>query len=116
MVGNHVDEHGCRPSTGYTWCETTNSCERLCPMPMPSVDPMPKPAPVLIRPQPVEHHMVGNHGDEHGCRPSTGYTWCETTNSCERNCRRPMPMRSVDPVPKKVVFHRPKQAARMYRL
>ena len=24
--GSHVDEHGCRPSTGYTWCASTKKC------------------------------------------------------------------------------------------
>lgn len=28
VVGGDVDEHGCRPSAGYIWCEKTASCER----------------------------------------------------------------------------------------
>ena len=27
-VGSEVDEHGCRPSAGYQWCEYTQQCER----------------------------------------------------------------------------------------
>ena len=29
--GGDVDKHGCKPSTGYTWCATTGTCERECP-------------------------------------------------------------------------------------
>lgn len=28
LVGGDVDEHGCKGSAGYTWCERTAQCER----------------------------------------------------------------------------------------
>lgn len=28
VVGGDVDEHGCRGSAGYAWCEKTQQCER----------------------------------------------------------------------------------------
>jgi len=37
-----------------------------------------------------EEIMVGNDSDEHGCKASAGYTWCESLNECirswETNC------------------------------
>ena len=62
LVGEDVDEHGCKPSTGYTYCKSTDSCERDCPS------------------------TTGSDEDSHGCKPSTGYSWCKTTKSCEREC------------------------------
>lgn len=29
IVGNDIDEHGCKPSTGYTWCPSTGQCQRM---------------------------------------------------------------------------------------
>ena len=28
MVGNDIDSHGCRPSTGHQWCDEENKCVR----------------------------------------------------------------------------------------
>lgn len=28
LVGGDIDEHGCKPSTGYTWCEEEQTCVR----------------------------------------------------------------------------------------
>ncbi len=28
MPGSDVDEHGCKASAGYSWCERTGQCER----------------------------------------------------------------------------------------
>lgn len=28
IVGNDVDEHGCKASAGYEWCAKTQQCER----------------------------------------------------------------------------------------
>lgn len=30
----------------------------------------------------VENTKVGNDGDDHGCKPSTGYSWSELKNEC----------------------------------
>ena len=36
LVGNDVDEHGCKPSAGYSWCEAKQKCLRVweegCPV------------------------------------------------------------------------------------
>lgn len=41
--------------------------------------------------------LVGNDSDEHGCKGSAGYTWCNVTAKCirpwEENCTEP-----VDPM------------------
>jgi hypothetical protein len=29
LVGNDKDAHGCLPSAGYTWCPSTNKCQRM---------------------------------------------------------------------------------------
>lgn len=29
IVGNDIDEYGCIPSAGYTWCEVKNKCIRI---------------------------------------------------------------------------------------
>jgi len=64
--GGDVDRHGCKKSTGYSWCKTTKTCERASECPS-------EPAP-------------GSDVDKHGCKASAGYAWCETTNTCERQC------------------------------
>lgn len=33
---------------------------------------------------PKVNDIVGGDGDEHGCIPSAGYTWCETKQKCLR--------------------------------
>lgn len=34
--------------------------------------------------QPERSGTVGDDADEHGCRASAGYLWCEATGECER--------------------------------
>lgn len=29
LVGDDADEHGCKPSTGYQWCPSTEKCQRM---------------------------------------------------------------------------------------
>jgi hypothetical protein len=43
--------------------------------------------------QPVEQ-LVGNDQDEHGCKASAGYSWCETKSKCLRVWEEACP---VDP-------------------
>merc|ERR1711924_472405 len=64
IVGDDTDENGCKASAGYSWCESSSSCER--PGDCPSGD------------------IVGDDTDENGCKASAGYSWCEKTGSCER--------------------------------
>jgi len=102
LVGDDEDEHGCKPSTGYTWCESTGTCERAADCSSDGVvgDDTDengckasagfswcesKLSCQRASDCPTED-VVGDDEDEHGCKPSTGYTWCETTESCERNC------------------------------
>merc|ERR1712118_152500 len=63
---------------GYTWCETTATCERPGDCPTPA--PVPAPA------------MPGSDADEHGCRASAGYSWCETTQECVREWETSCPL------------------------
>ncbi len=68
-VGGDTDEHGCKESAGYTWCESLQECikswETDCP---PSVE---GPGP-----------QIGGDSDEHGCIASAGYVWCEPLQEC----------------------------------
>jgi hypothetical protein len=42
--------------------------------------------PILIPARPIQQddNIVGAYTDEHGCRPSAGYTWCPKENRCVR--------------------------------
>lgn len=31
-----------------------------------------------------KEHPIGGDRDTHGCLPAAGYSWCNTTNQCER--------------------------------
>ena len=35
--------------------------------------------------------LVGNDSDEHGCKASAGYSWCETLRECVREWETPCP-------------------------
>jgi hypothetical protein len=37
-IGGEKDEHGCLPSAGYQWCETTQECQRFWEDPCPEPD------------------------------------------------------------------------------
>lgn len=99
MPGSDRDSHGCIPSAGYSWCEAKQKCirpweenctttctqeARICPdgTPVERTGPDCQFAPC---PQ-----LVGNDSDEHGCKGSAGYTWCEAKQMCirpwEENC------------------------------
>ncbi|KAJ3260868.1 hypothetical protein HK103_007431 [Boothiomyces macroporosus] len=69
VVGGDRDAHGCIPSAGYTWCESTQQCQRSWEQQCPA----------------VEKRAVGGDRDAHGCIPSAGYTWCESTQKCQRS-------------------------------
>ncbi len=68
QTGGDTDEHGCKASAGYTWCETLKECikswETDCP---PAEGPGPE---------------TGGDTDEHGCKASAGYVWCEPLKEC----------------------------------
>ncbi len=72
MMGGDIDEHGCKPSAGYSWCEATQECirswEEECP-----------------------DQLVGDDMDEHGCIGSAGYTWCESKQKCLRTWEEDCP-------------------------
>ncbi len=70
LLGNDSDEHGCKASAGYSWCEPLKKCIRPWETECKAEEP--------ITP------MVGNDSDEHGCKASAGYVWCEPMNECIR--------------------------------
>ncbi len=86
--GSDRDAHGCIPSAGYTWCDASQKCirpweENCTPAPAQNNTPMPGPAQ-------NNTPLPGSDRDSHGCIPSAGYTWCESTQKCyrtwEENC------------------------------
>jgi putative hemolysin len=133
LVGNDSDEHGCKASAGYSWCEASQKCIRsweencgkdcvTCPMYSPpapgwcadgTVVPGEKDEcdcqgpPKCIKACTEEAKIcpdgtavgrngenncefdpcpgiVGNDSDEHGCKASAGYSWCESKQKCLR--------------------------------
>jgi hypothetical protein len=72
-AGSDFDEHGCKPSAGYSWCAAKSKClrtwEEACPSSVTSGE---------------GQTLVGGDVDEHGCLPSAGYAWCAAKNKCLR--------------------------------
>ena len=68
MYGGDTDSHGCKPSAGYSWCESLQKCVRPWETPCP----------------------IGGNTDAHGCYTSAGYQWCDSLKKCyrpfEENC------------------------------
>ncbi len=97
-VGWARDEHGCNPSTGYSWCDSLAKCVRKWETPCPTgvladpcgvtpgyswCEPLGRCAnscPNIALPP----HPDGGGTDERGCVPSAGYEWCATKNKCIR--------------------------------
>jgi len=97
-VGGDADEHGCIGSAGYSWSEEKQACvrpweeqdqvactmeARLCPDGSAvgrngsngcEFDPCPDAGTTI----------VGGDSDEHGCKASAGYSWCEEKGKCLR--------------------------------
>jgi len=48
----------------------------------------------IVTPPETEKQLVGNDLDEHGCKGSAGYSWCETKSKCLRIWEEECP---VDP-------------------
>jgi len=77
LLGKEIDEHGCRKSAGYTWCEALNRCHQ------PFIEKcQAKRAPSVL---------LGSARDGNGCVTGAGYTWCETTKKCHRVWEKPCP-------------------------
>lgn len=93
IVGNDSDIHGCKASAGYSWCEGKQKCIRpfeenctvACTMEAkicPDGSSVGREGPNCeFAPCP---QMVGNDSDEHGCKASAGYSYCEAKNKCIR--------------------------------
>lgn len=76
--GNH-DEDGCLVSTGSSWCEAKQKCLQpwleKCEDEQVNQDEQ---EPDKLEP------IIGGDSDEHGCKGSTGYSWCEAKQKCLR--------------------------------
>ena|GEM_PF-703159 len=66
-VGGDTDEHGCKASAGYSWCEPLKECIKPWETDCPDSGDQPE---------------TGGDTDEHGCKPSAGYSWCEVLDKC----------------------------------
>merc|ERR1712086_722813 len=70
ILNGDVDENGCIPSAGYSWCPSLEECIRSfetdCPPAAPTDSPI----------------LPGSDRDENGCIPSAGYSWCDPLKEC----------------------------------
>ena len=89
LLGEDVDEFGCRPSTGYTWCSQREACipqweacDSILSTPAANakkiLQTFAATAPTVVQMIP----LLGDEVDEFGCRPSTGYAWCPLRAAC----------------------------------
>jgi len=81
LLGSAVDEHGCRGSAGFVWCEALNRCHQ----------------PFVERCETKQYPQVvlGSARDTHGCVTGGGYSWCETTQECHRLWEKACPEKAV---------------------
>lgn len=81
LLGSEVDEHGCRGSAGFVWCEKLNRCHQ----------PFVEKCETKKYPQVI----LGSARDTHGCVTGGGYSWCETTQECHRLWEKPCPEKTA---------------------
>lgn len=70
-----ADEHGCRPSAGYRWCEARKSCIR------PRQEGLRTEEAVF---RACQARLLGGDKDVHGCVSSAGFMWCNAMAKCIR--------------------------------
>jgi len=70
ILNGDVDENGCIPSAGYSWCPSLEECIRSFETDCPSAAPTDSPI------------LPGSDRDENGCIPSAGYSWCDPLKEC----------------------------------
>lgn len=119
LVGGDRDAHGCIGSAGYSWCEAKQKCLRIweenctegytiaevtnetcsqdsdCETPMdylvrsscPFTSKCLEGRCTVVCPEPFI--LVGNDSDEHGCKASAGYQWCDSLQKCVRDWEEP---------------------------
>lgn len=51
--------------------------------------------PTIVEQEPTEQ-LVGNDSDEHGCKASAGYSWCEIKQNCLRTWEEKCEMGTVE--------------------
>jgi putative hemolysin len=105
IIGGETDEHGCLIAAGYSWCEAKQKCLRTWEENCTECGPCPQyvsPGPDFCKNGTIvprgkdecgcqmpaecvtETPIVGNDSDEHGCKLSAGYSWCEEKQKCIR--------------------------------
>mmetsp|Transcript_139012 Transcript_139012/g.337671 ORF Transcript_139012/g.337671 Transcript_139012/m.337671 type:complete len:320 (-) Transcript_139012:252-1211(-) len=80
LPGGDADQHDCRPSAGYRWCEATSSCVRPWELGLHT----PEAFKAKCLPAAASMLRAGGDADSHGCRPSAGYRWCHAKEACIR--------------------------------
>jgi len=97
IVGDDVDEFGCKPSAGEEWCAPLRECIRpfidecpvpIPPTPVPVAPPTPKPVPSPTQP-PVDSGSGGGGGSTPEC--AAGLEWCAAYSDCIRPAREQCP-------------------------
>eukprot|EP00750_Incisomonas_marina_P001631 INCI1139.1.p1 GENE.INCI1139.1~~INCI1139.1.p1 ORF type:complete len:232 (-),score=43.55 INCI1139.1:182-877(-) len=72
LIGGAVDENGCYPSAGYTWCESSSKCIRVWEE---DCEALAKPTTTAAA------KLLGGKGDDNCCI-TCGYRWCEDAQKC----------------------------------
>jgi predicted lipoprotein with Yx(FWY)xxD motif len=98
VTPNDTDAQGCK--AGTTWCPELNKCisagepcKKACTQEAkvcPDGSTVGRTGPNCeFAPCPPAPPVVGNDTDEHGCKPSAGYSWCEILKKCVREWETP---------------------------
>ena len=98
LIGSDIDFNNCIPSTGYEWCNATQSCERSWEITCLDCDMYNcltfhgyEWCNTTLRcqnrlysscPGEWEIGVIGIETDEYGCCESCGERWCSESNSC----------------------------------
>jgi hypothetical protein len=99
-IGGDKDAHGCLIAAGYSWCDAKQKCLRAweencteagasaagsasatCPAGQWFCGLTAK---CIKDGEICSNGMAGGDVDQHGCKPSAGYSWCASKQKCLR--------------------------------
>jgi len=87
VLGGELDENGCNPAAGYSWCAALSECIRAWETDCSDDD---------------TDLVLGGDLDDNGCKASAGYSWCESLSECirawETDCGDPTPQPTPQPI------------------
>ena len=111
-LGSVKDSNGCIPTAGYSWCESTQQCQRPWEEECPDVVDVDDSEVADTKPcesgafwcgalkkcvqygdndvanqcptATARRLQIGGTKDDNGCLTSAGYSWCDATSKCQR--------------------------------